>query len=275
MDGDMLFTNIDPGYNIGLQALEELGNEGRLEILNQQRSWLEAIQSDVDGDKNILTFGGENARPDEGASAFGQTASAVFRMVMLRAVQIREDWWPELHEKTTERNKNALRFQVLSGSAFKLLDTQNDNKDAARRYWRKYDHAFPPSLIESEVSENHGSNVNFHNKMLIFRNNFSEVVEIVTHAHATMDPLGWNAGEFDSYVQVECIQREIKSDVGKEGESFKKLKELVSKSRVEQTEENQQRGRGKVLDLLENVRMDNLSDQVKNSPSGGLRTSGN
>ena len=272
MDGDIIFMNIDPGYNIGLHALEELRNEGRLEILNQQRAWLEAIQSDVDGDKNILTFGGENPRPDEGASAFGKTASAVFRMVMLRAVQIREDWWPELHQTTTERNKNAMRFKVLSGSPFRLLDTQNDNKDTARRYWRKYDHAFPPSLVESEVSENHGSNVNFKNKMLVFRNNFSEVIEIVTDANATMDPLGWNAGEFDSYVQVECTRRAIKSDVGEEGEDFKKLKELISR---DEQNENRQRGRGKVLDLLMNVKMDNLSDQVKNSPSKGVDTSGN
>ena len=95
--------------------------------------------------------------------------------------------------------------------------------------------------------------------MLIFRNNFSEVIEIITEAHATMDPLGWNAGEFDSYVQVECIRKEIKSS-GKDSESFKKLKATTPQR---EQKKNRQRRRGEVLDLLENVKMDNLSDQVK------------
>ena len=259
MEGDLIFLNIDPGYNVALHALADLEKEGRLEITNQQRSWLEAIQSNVDGNSNIFTFGGENARPDEGASAFGETATAVFRMVMLRAVQISEDWWPQLRGNAMERNKNALRFQVTASFPFKLLDFKNDNRDTARRYWQKYDHAFPPSLVESELLDNHGSTVNFHNKMLIFRNNFSEVIEIITEAHATMDPLGWNAGEFDSYVQVECIRKEIKSSED-DSESFKKLKATIPKG---EQKNNRQRGRGEVLDLLENVKLDNLSDQVK------------
>ena len=259
MEGDLIFVNIDPGYNIALDALADLEKDGRLEITNQQRSWLEAIQSNVDGNNNIFTFGGENARSDEGASAFAETATAVFRMVMLCAVQISEDWWPELRDNVMKRNKNALRFQVSTSFPFKLLDLKNDNRDTARQYWRKYDHAFPLSLVESELLDNHGSNVNFHNKMLIFRNNFSEVIEIITEAHATMDPLGWNAGEFDSYVQVECIRKEIKSS-GKDSESFKKLKATTPQR---EQKKNRQRGRGEVLDLLENVKMDNLSDQVK------------
>jgi hypothetical protein len=103
--------------------------------------------------------------------------------------------------------------------------------------------------------------------MLIFRNNFSEVIEIITVAHSTMDPLGWNAGEFDSYIQVECIRRDIKP-VEEDGEAFIKLKELIP--RVEQ-KKNRQRGRGEVLDLLENVKMDNLSEQVKKSSSKTLQ----
>ena len=264
MEGDVIFLNIDPGFNVALQALEELKKNGQLQETNRQRSWLEAIQSDLDGDSNIFTFGGENARPDEGARAFGETASAVFRMVMLRALQINEDWWPELRDNVMKRNKEALRFQVLTNSPFKLLDkVENDNKDIARRYWRKYDQVFPFSLVESEVLENHGSNVNFHNNMLIFRSNFNEVIEIITTANATMDPIGWNAGEFDSYVQVECIRKEIKSSEN-DGESFKNLKKLTE---VEvQEKKNLQRARGEVLDLLGNVKIDNLSEQVKKSP---------
>lgn len=127
-------------------------------------------------------------------------------------------------------------------------------------YWRKYDHAIPPSLIESEMLETHGNPVRLNNTMLIFRNNFSEVIEVITEAYATMDPLSWNPGEFDSYVQVECIRKQIKT--GKEdGESFKNLKILMDCHG--ERKKIPQRGRGEVLDLLQNVKMDNLSDQVK------------
>ncbi|XP_028400197.1 uncharacterized protein LOC114523466 [Dendronephthya gigantea] len=262
MEGDLIFVNIDPGYNIASDAIEELKKSGRLEEMNQQRSWLEAIQSNVDGDNNVFKFGGENAGPDEAASAFAEIASSVFRMVMLQAVKISEDWWPELQENVMKRNTKALRSQVMSASPFHLLDKKNDNKKTARKYWRKYDHVFPQSTIESQVLENHGVSVNFHNKMLIFRSNFSEVIEIITEANAAMEPLGWNAGEFDSNVQVKCIRKEIKPSE-EEGECFKKLKKLSSPE-VEKAN-SRQRSRGEVLDLLENDKIDNLSDQVKKS----------
>ncbi len=90
MDGVFIFVNIDPLFNIPLEVLTELRNQGRLEETNVQRAWLEQpVQSNDDDNANKFKFGGQNAL-DHGcsASAFGRTASAVFRMVMLHAVQI-------------------------------------------------------------------------------------------------------------------------------------------------------------------------------------------
>ena len=225
MEGDLIIVSIDPAFNIAQAALDELDEQNRLEVLTSQRSWLHAIQSNVLGDNNIFKFG----------QAFGRTASAVFRMVMLRAVQIEDEWWPAIGKRTTERNKEALRFAVSPPDAepFKLLgeeNQENNNRETAKAYFGKYDHAFPHNVIETKVSQDEGRRVYFRNKMLIFRNNFSEVIEIITNAHATMHPQGqgWRCGEFDSYVKVTCTRKEIvEGEVTEDGEYFKKLKDLA------------------------------------------------
>jgi hypothetical protein len=215
MEGDLIIANIDPLFRIAQDALEELDEQKRLEVLASQRSWLHAIQSNVSGDDNIFKFG----------QAFGRTISVVFRMVMLRAVQIKETSWPTLGELTPSRNKESLRFAVSpQGSVpFKLLGEEDDTKETAKVYYGKYDHAFPHHLLESELPKNKGKMVNLGNKMLIFRDDFSEVIEIITEAHAAMHPPDWEAFEFDSYVEVKCIQKIIKP--GDDGECFKQLKE--------------------------------------------------
>ena len=214
MDGVFIFVNIDPLFNIPLEVLTELRNQGRLEATNVQRAWLEhPVQSNNEHDTNNFKFGGQYAsNPRGSASAFGQTASAVFRMVMLQAVQIPSGLWPALGKKTESRNKESLRFEVLlsrppSNASFKLLT--NPNKETARMYWSTYDHIFPHFHIESEVLRNVGSRADFRNMILIFRNNFSEVIDITTNADATMNRQN---GTIQSHISVVCIRRAINSN---------------------------------------------------------------
>ncbi len=230
MDGVFIFVNIDPLFNIPLEVLTELRNQERLEVTNVQRAWLEQpVQSNDDDNANNFTFGGENAM-DHGcsASAFGRTASAVFRMVMLHAVQIPRGLWPEFGETSESRNKRSLKFEVLlarppSNESFKLLT--NPNKETARMYWSTYDHIFPHFHIESEVLRNvdgRGRRADFRNMMLIFRNNFSEVLEITTNADATMNR---QDGTYDSHINVLCIRRAINSNEEDiEGGKFETMK---------------------------------------------------
>jgi hypothetical protein len=240
MEGDFIIANLDPLFRIAQDALDELDEQDRLEVLKSQRSWLHAIQSNVSGDDNIFKFG----------SAFGRTISVVFRMVMLRAVQIKETSWPALGELTQIRNKESLRFAVSpQGSVpFKLLDEEDDTKETARVYYGKYDHSFPHHFLESELPKNEGKMVNFGNKMLIFRDDFNEVIEIITEAHATMHPPRWELDEFDSYVKVKCIQKII--NPGDDGEYFQQLKEDLVLAKQEETEKRV-RVKGEVLKLLQ------------------------
>ncbi len=89
-------------------------------------------------------------------------------------------------------------------------------------YWSRYDHIFPHFHIESEVLRNVESRADFRNMMLIFRNNFSEVIEITTNADATMNPQN---GTFQSHISVLCIRRAINSNEEDiEGGKFETMK---------------------------------------------------
>jgi hypothetical protein len=238
MDAVHIFANIDPQFNIALEVLRELNNQGRLEITNVQRAWLdESIQSNNDNDANRFIFGGHHALNNgQSAAAFGQTASAVFRMVMLRAVQMQENVWPALRANSKRRNKASLQFEVVfsalaNNEPFMLLE--NPVVNTARMYWSRYDHVFPHFLIQSEVLENVGNPVYFNNMMLIFRNEFTEVIEITTNANATMNPPKTENGTFDSYVHVLCTRRKIKNkqeDI--KGGKFETMKKLIKPVKI-------------------------------------------
>ena len=231
MGGDLIFVNIDPVFNIALHALKELNDQGRLRVTNVQCSKLkDGVKSNTDGDANTYIFGGKTAtlNGSSSPSAFGRTASSVFRMVMLDAVQIDRGIWPKLDTNSDNRNKDALQFEKLlpdKGQEFKLLD-DSQGKAAARQYWSVYDHAFPHFLIESKILEaQQNENVDFRNMMLIFRNSFTEVIEITTTAKARkIDP------EVKCCVNVFCIRREIISDKknpDKAGGAFEYLKKCT------------------------------------------------
>ena len=283
MEGDLIFVNTDPDFNTALRALRELEKATRLETMNHQEAWLDVIQSNVEGDDKIFKFGGDLKYPGQHAFAFGRTASAVFRMVMLRAVGI-EKFWPNLGDNTMKRNKEALRFAIYDKqfpNGFKLLDGGNANKETAKGYYAKYDQVFPHSLISERLLENEGKNVCFHNTMLIFRNNL-EVIIIETTANATMYPssdLGWECQrEFDSDVKVTCTRKTIMP--GEDGEHFKKLKALPPGAGQEQA---QPMGRGrdkkKVLkqlraDMAENKKLEELkkdTEHLRTTDSSGVK----
>ena len=243
MEGDLIFVNIDPGFNIALHALKELNDQRRLIVTNVQCSKLEdGVKSNTDGDANMYIFGGANANKStaaleaRSASAFGQTASSVFRMVMLDAVQIERRIWPKLSENSDRRNKTALQFKKLlpdEGQKFKLLG-DNQDKAPARRYWSTYDHAFPRSFIEDKIlAAKQNEMVGFSNMMLIFRNSFTELIEITTTANARK-----MGREVKSYVHVLCIRREIRSDEENANEAGGAFEHLKTYAQQENTNDN-------------------------------------
>ena len=206
MKGDRIFVNIDPPYDYVEDELSDI----KLDETNRQTCTLDAVQSNA-GKDDIFAFGGnldEEKSPEQRASAFGKTASAVFRMVMLQAVQIPKEHWPEFGNPAMSRNKNAMAFKVTGHNSlpFQLLNSSNNNtKENARKYWSRYDQAFPHSLIENEVLKHTGEKVPFKNTMFILRRSAPQVIEINTKAYATMNPPDWEEGEFDCNVEVSCI----------------------------------------------------------------------
>ena len=212
MEGDRIFVSINPYYS---HLIKEKLSLLKPETTNHQTCKLDAVQSNAKDENSKLAFGGNlnktRRTPGQRASAFGRTASAVFRMVMLKAVQIPENHWPNIGERTKTRNDAAMRFEVIKrndNATFQLLNSSNNTKKNARKYWSHYDQMFPHFLIEDEVLKHKETKVPFKNTMFILRESARQVIEITTEAYATMYPplkLGWKEGEFHCEVEVSCI----------------------------------------------------------------------
>ena len=254
MEGDSIFVNINPCYS---HLVKENLSLLKPKETNHQTCNLVAVQSNAEDDDSKLAFGGSlnKTKRTEGqrASAFGRTASAVFRMVMLRAVQIPKKYWPTLGKHARKRNKNALDFKVTypkgDDAGFQLLNhnnnTDEENQKIARGYWSHYDAMFPHSLIENEVLKNITNKVRFKNTMFIFRESTRQLIEITTEANATMYPPGWKKGEFDCNVEVSCTcQKIIESK-----ENDKILNELMKQVNAPRSSTHE-RSRSSALKLL-------------------------
>ncbi len=221
MNQETIFVQTDPAFNVVLQALTELRNQDRLPVRHYQTASLENIESNDESDDRRLLFGGETEAYAN--AAFGQTASAVVRMCMLEAAGVPRALWPRMSPTSERRNKANLNREVVLQPLFCLADNRPD----ARRYWCKYDQLYPHFLIEHEVSQvaNNPNNVQatMPSMMLIFRDNFTELVEITTTFTAT----SMGGQEFNSYIHVTCIVRKIIEGDHEDGSFTKQLKELM------------------------------------------------
>ena len=217
MNEETIFVQTDPAFNVVLQSLRELGNQRRLEVTHFQTASLESIESSNEAGK----FGGQHK--NRANAAFGQTAYAVVRMCMLEAVGVPRSEWPKLSGNTDSRNRAKLQHQVIRGPLFNLAIV----RDVAEHYWSKYDHIYPHFWIENKVRQVAiNRQVSMPSMMLIFRRNFTEVVEITTTFTAT--PRGDQ--RFDSHIFVICMVRKITAESSVErpdGECTKVLKKLM------------------------------------------------
>lgn len=257
MDQETIFVQTDPSFNVVLQCLRELKNQERLQETRAQTASLENIESNNEAGN----FGGQQEASAN--SAFGRTASAVVRMCMLKATGVPENLWPGLGSNTYRRNTGKLHLQVILEPLFHLANDAN----AARRYWSKYDHIYPHFRIEYEVRQvDLNRQVSMPSMMLIFRGNFTEVVEITTTFTAT--PTG--AQQFNSYIHVTCIVREItwESSAAEhpDGECTKLLKKLIKPVQIsdEHFTKMTEVKKGDDLDgLLDDLPTFNLKDEAE------------
>ena len=223
MNQEIIFVQTDPSFNVVLQSLRELRDQNRLQVVHFQTACLTDIESNNDDEDKKLMFGGQVA--GSANSAFGRTASAVLRMCMLTATGIPPPW-PSVGPNTGKRNEEKIHQEVVHEPVFHLANEEN----AARLYWSKYDQIYPHFRIQHEISQVPVNNqVGMPSMMLIFRGNFTEVVEITTTFTATPR----EDQRFNSYIHVTCIVRRItaesQSPEHPDGEYTKLLKELMEK----------------------------------------------
>ena len=95
MEGETVFVQTDPTFQVVLAVSTELKNQNRLHEKGLQTACIKDIESNDEREDHRLVFGGERAASMDFAS-FGQTASAVVRMCMLEAVGISRTFWPKI-----------------------------------------------------------------------------------------------------------------------------------------------------------------------------------
>ena len=207
MEGETIFVQTDSAFRVALEATRELRN--RLQPTRCQTAVITDIESNHQRDDQRFVFD---------FVSFGRTASAVVRMCMLEAVGVSRTFWPKIGSYSHSRNKNKLEKEVLRGPLFSLANDRN----TARHYWSQYDRLYPHFLIEDAVS---GLDINQQKSMpsimLILRNNFTKMIEIIT----TFTARRRAEHRFESRVHVTCIVREIQE--GEDGPYTIRLKELM------------------------------------------------
>ena len=215
MAAEYIFLSADPTFNLALFILIEFRDANRMDVQSQSSVKITNIESNADRDDNRFCFGGGRSSP---TAAFSRTAGAVFRMCMLRTTNIPRRLWPDQNPIMKRRNTTKMAYEQNYGDRFTLTDQE----DTARRYWSKYDQLYPHYVIEDKIKRvGLGRQAALPSMMLIFRNNFQEVIEIKTTANATRQ-----VNHFDSDVHVLVTVQTIKP--GEDGNCFKWLKHIIN-----------------------------------------------
>lgn len=193
---EVIFLQTDPNFSLVLQAMKELRDKKRLPLKKTtvQRAWITRIKAAV--------------YPEyiwDRMYDFSRTASACFRMAMLEATGIPRDWWPtavstkaNTHRDNMGREPDPVRFHLAA------------DKDKARTYWSHYDQLYPHYTITEKYDKtNADESVPLNSMMVIFREGFTEMIEITTTVQFQKDLPSMEHREFNVSVNVVCIKREI------------------------------------------------------------------
>ena len=224
VDNDCVLLQTDPyTFNLALDVLAILRKRKLLDMQSCKVIEIDNIQSNDEHEDHSYVFGGRRAdQRSFRIQCFAQTASSVLRMCMLEAANASPR--PKFGRHSQRRNSEIMRrAQPDFGPKFVLC---NDER-RSREYYSHYDHLYPHFQIEhklKEVQPNHW--MEMPSMVLIFRRNFSEVIEISTTFKALEVKKPRVAiGTFDSYVNVRCIVRSISDP---EDDILASLRKIVS-----------------------------------------------
>ena len=103
MEGETIFIQTDPAFQVVLATTRELKNRNRLHVTRCQTASITDIESNGQREDHRLVFD---------FVSFGRTASAVVRMCMLEAVGIGRTLWPRIGLHADPRNRKKLERVV-------------------------------------------------------------------------------------------------------------------------------------------------------------------
>lgn len=217
MAGEVIFVQTDPTFNLVLLAMKQLRDNERVPVdrTTLQTAKITRIERALEeGANNDLRYMWDSCYD------FARTAGVCFRMTMLEATGIRRKYWPRMQPiQQNTRADNMVHHPVAM--PFSLADTQED----ARKYWSYYDRLYPHYYISEKYNKTEqNARVPLNSMMVIFRNDFKEMIEITTTVHLTKDAA--NAGEYDASVHVLCVRRGIDPGDDERTPAFQQLQEI-------------------------------------------------
>ena len=215
---DCVLLQTDITFNLAIEILNCLQRDNQLGVRSYQVVTIENIESDDRLVPYRFRFGGAHAAsPPKCIQSFARTASAVLRMMMGQSVNA--GFSPKLGAQSDRRNRSKMVCQS-QGEPFVLAQ----DKLTMMEYYSYYDHLHPHFKLEYLFTSAQPTEWWYMpiTMMLIFRKNFTEVIEISTTLQAGLRPQ-YGPGIFQSFANVRCIVRSISNP---EHDSLNLLKAL-------------------------------------------------
>ena len=215
---DCVLLQTDITFNLAIEILNSLQKDNHLGVRSYQVVTIENIESDDRLGQYRFRFGGAHAAsPQKCVQSFARTASAVLRMMMGQSVNA--GFSPRLGTQSDRRNRSKMTCQS-HGESFVLAH----DKLTMMEYYSYYDHLHPHFKLEHLFASAQPTDWWYMplTMMLIFRQNFTEVIEISTTLQAGLRQQ-YVAGTFQSFANVRCIVRSISNP---EHDSLNLLKAL-------------------------------------------------
>lgn len=203
IENDCILLQTDISFNLAIETLNSLQRDNQLRVCSYQVVTVENIESDDCQDKYRSRFGGSHAAT-RSLQCFARTASSVLRMCMGRSVNA--SFYPKLGPRSHDRNRRKMNYEC-QGEHFVLAPK---DKISMMEYYSYYDHLHPHFRIEHQFTSAQPTDWWYMplTMMLIFRQNFTEVIEISTTLQAGHRPQ-YGVGTYQSFVNVRCIVRRV------------------------------------------------------------------
>lgn len=230
-DGEVIFVQNDPNFDLVLNAIQQLRNTFRLHRTHQQSATIIRIERALRENERELAAANPNLRYTwKRFYDFSRTAAIGFRMAMLEATGTPRVWWDTM-QRTGQNKREGNMVHEPEPMLFKVPE----DEDQAMEYWSHYDQLYPHYYMRQKYKDTQtNGHVPLDSMMVIFRRNFTELIQITTTVRLPKGAPG--AREYDASVHVVCTRSTIdqgdmddedRDDKEKVAPAFQKLKVLI------------------------------------------------